>query len=114
MDSFKSLRPNGFHACFYKYTWARSGPALISFALNTLAGNVLDQESAEALLVLIPKEEKSSFVRNFRPISLCNVSLKLATKKITNRVKGVLSDVIAPNEVSVVLGWQSIKNVIIC
>ena len=41
---------------------------------------IIDQRLVETLLILIPKVENPSHLRNFRPISLCNVVYKIITK----------------------------------
>lgn len=41
-------------------------------------------EATEALLVLIPKEEKPTSIRGFRPISICNMNIKFVIKAIVN------------------------------
>lgn len=45
-------------------------------------------------IALIPKVKNPSSPRDFRPISLCNVVMKLVTKTIANRVKKILHVVI--------------------
>ena len=42
-------------------------------------------------LALIPKENKPTNFRDFRPISLCNLCYKLISKVITNQIKPILS-----------------------
>lgn len=68
----------------------------------------------EALLVLIPKEDGATSIRNFRPVSLCNVVFKWITKILVKRLRNVWGEVIAPSQASFVPGLQSIDNVIIC
>lgn len=83
MGSLKSPRTDGFQPLFFKRTWAKTGAALGSFILGTLRGEEISEEAAAALLVLIPKEETPASIRNFRLISLCNVSTKLVIKVIS-------------------------------
>lgn len=55
----------------------------------------MSENAKEALLVLVPKETKPPSIKSFRLISLCNISVKLVTKVIANRVKTLLKEIIA-------------------
>lgn len=48
------------------------------------------------------------------PISLCIPMHKVITKVITNRLKDVMSDLIAPAQLSFIPGRHMIDNVVIC
>nr|GMD68491.1 ribonuclease H [Ipomoea batatas] len=52
-------------------------------------------------------------VRHFRPISLCNVSYKIITKTITNRLKHILPTIVGPYQSSFVLGRQISDNILV-
>lgn len=79
-----------------------------------MKGGDIPPKVTEALLVLIPKVQKPSSIRNFRPISLCNTSIKLVNNMIINRLKQVLCDLISPAQASFIPGRQSINNVVTC
>lgn len=71
-------------------------------------------EAAEVLLVLVPKEETPSTIRSFRPLSLCNVSVKIVSWMIMNRLKQILSELISQNQASFVPGRHGSDNFIVC
>ncbi|XP_075664485.1 uncharacterized protein LOC142634090 [Castanea sativa] len=52
----------------------------------------------ETLIVLVPKTKNPERVTNYRPIKLCNVAYKLASKVVANKLKLVLQDIIYENQ----------------
>lgn len=71
MGSLKAQNLDGYPPVFFKRTWDILGPAVHDFAEGVLTGKEVLMEAAEALLVLIAKEAKPTYIRSFRPISLC-------------------------------------------
>lgn len=63
--------------------------------------------------VLIPKIDNHESLKNFRPISLCNVIYKVITKILANRIKPYMDYLIASNHCSFVSGRHSSGNIII-
>lgn len=114
MGSRKAPGPDGFHAGFYKRSWETSGVSLFNFAHGIFNGAEIDSETAEGLLVLVPKVFKPSVIANFRPTALCNVCVKLVSKLIANRLKTILSELVTANQASFVSGRQSMDTIIIC
>jgi hypothetical protein len=77
-----------------------------------MSGQVLQALNA-TFLTLIPKEERVTNPKQFRPIALCNVIYKIITKVIANRLKPILPYVISKEQVGYVEGRQIIDIVIL-
>ena len=86
---------DGFPAHFFQKHWDVCGSEVTKVVLKIVEG----QESAESInrtvLVLIPKIKNPLLLSQFRPISLCNVLYKIASKVVANRLKVVLPDIIS-------------------
>ena len=67
----------------------------------------------KTLLVLIQKKKNADSLRDYRPISLCNVSYKIITKTVVNRIKPLLSRLIGPAQTSFVSGRQITDNIVL-
>ena len=49
----------------------------------------------DSQIVLVPKTKNPKRVTEYRPINLCNVVYKLASKTLVNRLKRVLPSIIS-------------------
>lgn len=106
--------PDGFHAMFYQKNWNIVGEYLYKLVERFFIEGILSEGLNETNLVLIPKVENSERVNQLRPISrLCNVAYKLVTKVMTNRLKGVMSDLVSSNQSSFVADRQITDNIVI-
>ena len=86
---------------------------VVNFIQRVFQFPSLIREVNQTFLVLIPKGPQPEDIRDFRPISLCNVIYKLVTKIIVNRIKTHMPTIISPNQCSFVPGRHSSDNIIV-
>ena len=113
MNSFKALSYDGFHAFFYKQYWDIIGDDVWQLVHLAFATSGFDPSLAEMLLVLIPKIDNPNHLKNFRPISLCNVIYKIITKVLVNRIWPFLSRLIGTLQGSFSPGKGMSDNIIV-
>lgn len=113
MGPFKAPGVYGLHPVFYQSQWDTIGPSLCATVQDIWANPHKVKSINQTLLVLIPKTDNPQSMKNFRPISMCNVSYKIITKIIANRLKNHLSSLIAPFQCSFIPGRHSSDNIII-
>jgi hypothetical protein len=58
----------------------------------------------DTVIILLPKKDEPEHLRDFRPISLCNVIYKVVSKCMVNRMCPLLNDIIAPMHSAFILG----------
>ena len=63
--------------------------------------------------MLIPKVQNPRKITEYRPISLCNVAYKIASKAVANRLKSVLSVIVSENQSAFTKGHFITDNVLV-
>lgn len=90
--------PDGFTAAFYQEYWNIIGPDLVDEVRRFFYTGKITEELNQTNLCLIPKITHPKTIKDFRPISLCNVAYKIISKNLVVRLKSVLSSVVSENQ----------------
>lgn len=113
MGSLKAPGPDGFQALFFKEYWHIVGDDLWHTVRDAFLNGSFDPVLAHILVVLIPKVDVPTSFKEFRPISLCNVTYKLITKVLVNRLRPYLNDLVGLLQSSFIPGRGTMDNAII-
>lgn len=88
-----------FRGCERFWNFLSRGFLMMFFVLSSILVDL-----NKTFIVLVLKVQAPKSVTQFGPISLCSILYKMLTKKIINRLKGILSKVVVPTQCSFVLG----------
>ncbi|KAJ9548141.1 hypothetical protein OSB04_020684 [Centaurea solstitialis] len=98
MHPDKSPGPDGFNPRFYQKFWPVLGDDIFHAGMSWLENGSFPFGVNDTILTLIPKCDSPKNMKEFRPIALCNVILKIVTKVMANRIKPSLSSLISVNQ----------------
>ena len=104
--------PDGFSGDFYQQYWQDIKGSVIAEVNRFFEENFLDERHNHTNLCLIPKVAAPLTMGDFRPIALCNVSYKIISKILVNRLKRHLGGVITDNQAAFVPGRMITDNII--
>jgi hypothetical protein len=113
MKGLAAPGPDGLPAVFYHTYWDIIKHDVCKAALQVLNNGGDPSPYNQTNICLIPKKKNPTLPSDFRPISLCNVTLKVITKTIANRLKGMLPEVISPNQSAFIPGRLITDNTIV-
>ena len=106
-------RPDGLPPLFYQRFWSFTSNCVIQAAVGFLNHGIIPPDFNDTYIVLIPKIPNPRKITDYRPISLCNVAYKIASKAVANRLKNVLSFIVSENQSAFTKGRFITDNVLV-
>jgi hypothetical protein len=113
MHPDKSPGPDGFNPAFFQKNWHLCGDEVFTATKDWLARGYFPSSLNETNICLIPKCGNPNSMKDFRPISLCNVLYKMVSKLLANRLKLFLDKYISEEQSAFVEGRSIIDNALI-
>ena len=112
MQNNKSPGSSGFTTEFYKFFWQDLGYFVLKSLNYGFEMGEFSQTQKEGVITCVPKPGKSKkFVKNWRPISLLNITYKLASGAIASRIKSILPFIIDTDQSGFMSGRFSGDNI---
>jgi hypothetical protein len=113
MGPLKAPGPDGFPARFFQRQWETLRTDVIQAVKQFFSDGIMPPGINETAIVLIPKGNNPEELKDFRPISLCNVIFKVISKCLVNRLRPILGEIISPEQSAFVPGRMIIDNAVI-
>lgn len=90
MHPDKSPGADGLNATFFQTFWNVVGKDVVKFCQRFISTGELPGGINRTLVCIIPKVKSPQMMMELRPISLCNVMLRMLSKVIINWLKPYL------------------------
>ncbi|XP_058092672.1 uncharacterized protein LOC131239131 [Magnolia sinica] len=103
--------PDGFSGSFFSSCRDVIGNDIFAAANDFLAGGPLPRAFQCTLICLIPKKSNPEHIGDFRPISLCNIIVKIFSKVIASRLAVHLPTIISDEQGTFVRGRSIAENI---
>lgn len=109
----KSPGMDGLNPAFFQTYWNIVGENVVRFCQKFMETGELPRGINRTLICLIPKVKCPKQMSDFRPISLCNVLMRILSKVMTNRLKPCLKSIISENQSAFIEGRLLTDNALI-
>lgn len=112
MSNNTSPGNDGFTVEFYKFFWSDVGIFLVRSINNSYTTGELSITQKQGVITCIPKGDKDkALLKNWRPISLLNMSYKIASSSIAFRIKNILGNIINEDQTGFLPGRLMATNI---
>lgn len=113
MYPLKASGPDGMPPLFFQHFWSTMRDVVTKTILDFPNLGISPSNFNDTHIVLIPKCKEPKRITNYRPISLCNVIYKLASKSIVNQLKKFLPSIISDTQSAFMHGRLITNNFLI-
>ncbi|KAL0417051.1 UNVERIFIED_CONTAM: hypothetical protein Slati_3537000 [Sesamum latifolium] len=104
IDKDSVAGPDGFTSAFYQACWDLIATDIYEAVKDFFCGTPMPRSFTATTIVLIPKVDSPQTWNDFKPISLCNVTNKIMSKLLYNKLSQTLPDLISPSQSGFVPG----------
>lgn len=113
MHPDKAPEPDGMTPAFFQKHWSIVGDDVVKMVSKFFQDGVIPGALNDTNIVLIPKKKNPVELGELRPISLCNVLMKVVTKVLANRLKGMLDVVVSDTQSAFIPGRLISDNIMV-
>jgi hypothetical protein len=106
----KAPGPDGYLARFFQQNWDIIKKQIINAVKDFFSSRIMPAGINDIAIVLIPKSNEAANLKDYRPISLCNVVYKVISKCIANRLSPILDEIIVPTQSAFIPGRMITDN----
>ncbi|KAL0393382.1 UNVERIFIED_CONTAM: Retrovirus-related Pol polyprotein from type-1 retrotransposable element R2 [Sesamum radiatum] len=111
--TYSAAGPDGFSALFYQVCWDIIAQDVLIAVQDFFCCTPMPKNFKATSIALIPKVLNPSVWTDYRPISLCNVSNKICSKIMNDRLSRILPRIIAPSQSGFVGGRLISDNILL-
>ncbi|KAL8156414.1 hypothetical protein AgCh_001488 [Apium graveolens] len=104
MHPDKSPGPDGLNPAFFQSFWSVVSDDVVRFCQQYIDTGVLPDGINHSVICLIPKVKVPQTMSDLRPISLCNVLVRILSKVMANRLKMCLGSIISDRQSAFIEG----------
>jgi hypothetical protein len=112
MKHNKAPSPDGFPAEFYQKFWETIKGDLMVLFKDFFEKKLPLFSLNFGIITLLPKQKEATHIKQVRPICLVNVSFKIFTKVMVNRMTGIATKVINPSHTTFIPEWNIMEGVV--
>lgn len=113
MKPDKSPGLDRMNPMFFQRYWTLVKDDIIEACRDWFQSSIFSAHLNDTLIILIPKVDHPEQVKDYHPISLCNVTYKILAKILANRLKVVLNRIVSVSQSAFVPGRLISDNVLV-